>query len=282
MKKELTENDIKYPVLSMLFDGPNELAARAEALRDSIIHDLDDDSRPRLRQLEILSALLQPSLVSRDKLYQNALQQVSLADLQELFKNSKSTDSHTKLITTIEQVQKIAGQLSFTINLSLEHTDGNLSWKEAAHLDTKVDVDTTEQLSNPTTNLSFEEIEAWLESQGQKIIDTYVSYVHFDKVTLSINNRPVLKYKSSSVDGRFLALFFKGPEKLKKRGFQLGDIIDLLRESDNYTKIDRRAMQKRYSDARKRINLKISAKTGIDEFICYKDSTFYINQNIFK
>lgn len=281
MKKELTENDIKYPVLSMLLDGPNELAARAEALRDSIIHDLDDDSHPRLRQLEIISTLLQPSHVDNDKPYQNALQQVTLADLRELIESSENTDSRTKIITTIEQVQKLANQLSFTINLSLEHTDGKLSWTETTSLNSTITLDTpSQQLKELEPGLSEHDMIARLAAKNYKITKTTINQIDYSGGTLSINDNLALEIKPTGVDSRFLGLFFRGTKKLKKRQYQLGDIIESLKDKEDRPSTSTRQLYKRYSDARTRINRKVKAETGINELICYKNKTFYINRNL--
>lgn len=281
MKKELTENDIKYPVLSMLFDGPNELAARAEALRDSIIYDLDDDSHPRLRQLEIISALLQPDLVNNDKPYQDALQHVALADLRELIKSSKTTDSRTKLITTIEQVQKIASQLSFTINLSLEHTDGQLSWTETTSLNSTITLNTpSQQPEELEPGLSENDMIAQLAAKGYKIIDTAIKQIEYKGGTLSINDRLVLEIKSTGVDSRFLGLFFRGSKRLVRKQYQLGDIIELLKDKEDNPGFSNRQFSQRYSGARMRINREVKAETGIDELICYKNKTFFINRDL--
>lgn len=87
MKKELSKNDIKYPILSILFDGPEELVARAEALQNSIAHDIIDSSQPRLRQLEIISELLRTHNTNNYIHYQQALHRVSLANLRQLLED---------------------------------------------------------------------------------------------------------------------------------------------------------------------------------------------------
>ena len=281
MKKELTENDINYPVLSMLFDGPNELAARAEALRDSIIYDLDDGSHPRLRQLEIISALLQPNLVDNDKPYQDALRHVALADLRELIKSSKTTDSRTKLITTIEQVQKIASQLSFTINLSLEHTDGQLSWTETTSLNSTITLNTpSQQPEELEPGLSEHDMITQLSARGYKIMNTVIQRIEYKGGTLSINDRLVLEIKSTGVDSRFLGLFFRGSKRLVRKQYQLGDIIELLKDKEDNPGFSNRQFSQRYSGARMRINREVKAETGIDELICYKNKTFFINRDL--
>ena len=281
MKKELTENDIKYPVLSMLYDGPNELAARAEALRDSIIHDLDDSSHPRLKQLETIAELLRPRYAENSRLYQHALQQSALADLRELIESSENTDSRTKLITTIEQVQKLANQLSFTINLSLEHTDGQLSWTETTSLNSTITLDTPNQrLEELESGLSEHDMIAQLAARNYKIMKTTINQIDYSGGTLSINDSLVLEIKPTGVDSRFLGLFFRGTKKLKKRQYQLGDIIESLKDKEDRPNTSTRQLYKRYSDARTRINRKVKAETGINELICYKNKTFFINQDL--
>ena len=281
MNRELTENDIKYPVLSMLFDGPSELAARAEALRDSIIHDLDDGSHPRFRQLEIISELLRPSHIDSGRLYQHALQQVALGDLRELIKSSEDIDSRTRLITTIEQVQKLANQLSFTINLSLEHTDGKLFWTETASINSTITLDTpSQQLEEPEPGLSEHDMITHLSARGYKITETTINDIEFSGGTLSINNSLVLEIKSTGIDSRFLRLFFRGSKKLVKKQYQLGDIVESLKDKEDNPSFSNRQLSKRYSGARARINRKVKAETGIDELICYKDKTYFVNRDL--
>ncbi len=277
MKKELSENDIKYPILSMLFDGPEELAARAEALRDSIIWDLEDDSHPRIRQLEIISELLRPNFIDNNTPYQHALHQVALADLSKLINSSEQIDDRTKLFTTIEQAQKLANQLSFTIDVSLEHTEGSLSWTEETSLDSTSMLDTSNQTDD---GLLDHEMLARLAAKGHRLIDTKIRNIHYRGGTLSINGKLVLNIKPSGVDSRFLGLFFRGPETLKKRDYQLGDIVTLLKDRENKPNIETRQLYKRYSDARIRINRKVKAETGIDELIHYRDMTYSINQDL--
>lgn len=69
--------------------------------------------------------------------------------------------------------------------------------------------------------------------------------------TLSINNGLVLEIKSTGIDSRFLRLgFFRGSKKLVKKQYQLGDIVESLKDKEDNPRFSNRQLSKRYSDAR--------------------------------
>lgn len=280
-KKEPADNDSTYPILSVLLDGPEELAVRAEALRNSIIHDMTDSSHPKLRQLEVISDLLRTNYIDSGRPYQHALQQVGLSDLRQLLEASEQEDDRTQLITAIEQIQWVANQISFTVDLSQEHTDGSVSWTEAASLKSTITLDApVQQTEEIEPNLSDYEMISRLDAMGYRVINTAIDQVYYAGGTLSINGRLVLEIKPTGVDGRFLGLFFRGPKNLKKRNYQLGDVVELLKDKEDNPSLNTRQLQKRYSDARIRINRKVKAEAGISELIRYKDRTFFVNQDL--
>lgn len=48
-KNDSNDNEASYPILSILLESQEELAARADVLRESLIDDISDNSKPRLR-----------------------------------------------------------------------------------------------------------------------------------------------------------------------------------------------------------------------------------------
>mgnify|MGYP000923463155 CR=1 FL=1 len=162
--------------------------------------------------------------------------------------------------------------------MSLENTNGQLSLTGTASLDAIVGL--TDQQAELGPNSSVNDVISWLAERVYKTVDANVNHIRFDKISLSINKKLILEYRSVGVDSRFLGTFFHGTARLKKGQIQVGDIADLLKDKEDNPSITSDQLRRRYCNARMRINRAIKAESGIDEFICYKNKNFYVNPNL--
>lgn len=289
-KKVLTRSDIKYPILSMLFDSPEELAARADALRGLLIDDLDDDSHPRLQQLEIISEMLKPDFDKAGKRYQHTLQQVKLSELHSLLKSSDKPNDTTNLIARVKQIQKLGNELSFDLSLTSTHIDDSLSWSKTTEANLRIKLDKLDYsqekiLSKLDRKPTLDNVLPILEEFGLEAVSVVVKKAILQRNILNINDSENIEFEYPSYQASLISLFFTKKGRLANKFLQFGDIFDKLEQHNPQleTSGGRRQLKQRYYEARRNINTKVKAETHMKaDFILYKNGEFSINQDLLK
>lgn len=273
-------------ILSNLLKSSDELLASADHAKQTIVNSPEGNIEPRLRELETITELLQPLYEQSGRNYQYAVQQVKLSELRSLIEANSILGDHSSLTYTPHHIQKLANEISFTSIVTSKYETERLSWRQDVEINTYLGLIREQQnvLNELQPIRSLDDMISALTNAGHTVIRTSIDNIRLKDSTLIINNEHTLKFRGTSIESRFIGLFFNGIETLKKRSFQLGDIIEQL-DSENYPNPNKdqvRSLQKRYSQTKETINTKIKAKTGIDDFICYQDKEFFVNPRLLK
>lgn len=275
-----------YVILSNLLKSSDELLASADITRKTIANNPESNIEPRLRELETIAGLLQPLYEQAGHRYQYAVQQIKLSELRSLIESTAILGDHGSFTYTPQHIQKLANEISFSSIVTSKYETEQLSWRQDVEINAYLGLIREQQsvLSELQPIMSLDDMISALTNAGHTVIRTSIDNIRLKDSTLTINGEHTLKFKGTSIEGRFIGLFFNGIETLKKRGFQLGDIIERLDSEDfpNPNKDQVRSLQKRYSQVKETINTKIKAKAGIDEFICYEDKEFFVNPRLLK
>ncbi len=275
-----------YVILSNLLKSSDELLASADHAKQTIVNNPEGNIEPRLREIETITELLRPLYEQSGHNYQYAVQQVRLSELRSLIEANSILGDHSSFTYTPNHIQKLANEISFSSIVTSKYETEQLSWRQDVEINTCLGLIREQQsgLSELKHIMSFDDMISALTNAGHTVIRTSIDNIRLKDSTLTINGEHTLKFKGTSIEGRFIGLFFNGIETLKKRGFQLGDIIERLDSEDfpNPNKDQVRSLQKRYSQVKETINMKIKAKAGIDEFICYEDKEFFVNPRLLK
>ena len=273
-------------ILSNLLKSSDELLASADHAKQTIANNPQGNIEPRLRMLETIAELIQPLYEQSGHNYQYAVQQVKLSELRSLIEANSILGDHSSFTYTPHHIQKLANEISFTSIVTSKYETERLSWKQDVEISTYLGPIQEQQnvLSELKPIKSLDDMISALTNAGHTVMRTSIDNIRLKDSTLTINNEHTLKFRGTSIESRFIGLFFNGIETLKKRSFQLGDIIERLDSEDypNPNKDQIRSLQKRYSRAKETINTKVRAKTGIDEFICYQDKEFFVNPRLLK
>lgn len=289
-KNELNDNEASYPILSILLESQEELAARADVLRDSLIDDISDSSKPRLRQLEIISELLEPSFNETNRRYQYDLQQVKITELKELLTSTDTIGDTQSVITLVKKVQKIGNEISFDMSVKPETTNDKLLWSEMTDAKLKIKLNDIEDKQREIINRldrkpSLDDALSALEDSGLKAVSIMIVKAKLQKNILRINNTKSIEFESSSHQANLIGLFFTRQGNLNYKSFQFGDIFDKLEQHNPLTETldGKQQLKKRYYEARRNINAKIKTETHIKtDFILYKNKAFSINKDILR
>ena len=284
-KNDSNGNKASHPILSILLGSQEELAAHADALRKSLIDDISDNSKPRLRQLEIISELLEPSFNETNRRYQYALQQVKITELRELLTSTDTIGDTQSVITLVKKVQKIGNEISFDISVKPETTNDKLLWSEMTEAKLQIKLNDIEDKQREILNRldrkpSLDDALSALENSGLKAVPITIVKAELQKNILRINDTESLEFESPSLQSRLMGLFFTRQGALNHKSFQLGDIFDRLEKYNPMVETldGRQQLKKRYYEARRNINAKIKTETYIKtDFILYKNKVFSIN-----
>lgn len=223
-KNDSNDNEASYPILSILLENQEELVARADALRDSLIDDISDNSKPRLRQLEIISELLKPSFSKTNRRYQYALQQIKITELRELLTSTENLDNTQNVITLVKKVQKIGDEISFDINVKPETTDDKLLWSEMTEAKIQIKLNDIEDkqreiLSKLDRKPSLDDALSALENSGLKAVPIMIVKAELQKNILRINDTKSIEFESPSLQARLMGLFFTRQGSLNYKSF---------------------------------------------------------------
>jgi hypothetical protein len=289
-KNDSNDNEASYPILSILLENQEELVARADALRDSLIDDISDNSKPRLRQLEIISELLKPSFSKTNRRYQYALRQIKITELRELLTSTENLDNTQNVITLVKKVQKIGDEISFDINVKPETTDDKLLWSEMTEAKIQIKLNDIEDkqreiLSKLDRKPSLDDALSALENSGLKAVPIMIVKAELQKNILRINDTKSIEFGSPSLQARLMGLFFTRQGSLNYKSFQFGDVFDKLEQHNPLVETldGKQQLKKRYYEARRNINAKIKTETHIKtDFILYKNKAFSINKDILR
>lgn len=289
-KNDSNDNEASYPILSILLENQEELVARADALRDSLIDGISDNSKPRLRQLEIISELLKPSFSKTNRRYQYALQQIKITELRELLTSTENLDNTQNVITLVKKVQKIGDEISFDINVKPETTDDKLLWSEMTEAKIQIKLNDIEDkqreiLSKLDRKPSLDDALSALENSGLKAVPIMIVKAELQKNILRINDTKSIEFESPSLQARLMGLFFTRQGSLNYKSFQFGDVFDKLEQHNPLVETldGKQQLKKRYYEARRNINAKIKTETHIKtDFILYKNKAFSINKDILR
>lgn len=223
-KNDSNDNEASYPILSILLENQEELVARADALRDSLIDDISDNSKPRLRQLEIISELLKPSFSKTNRRYQYALQQIKITELRELLTSTENLDNTQNVITLVKKVQKIGDEISFDINVKPETTDDKLLWSEMTEAKIQIKLNDIEDkqreiLSKLDRKPSLDDALSALENSGLKAVPIMIVKAELQKNILRINDTKSIEFESPSLQARLMGIFFTRQGSLNYKSF---------------------------------------------------------------
>lgn len=289
-KNDSNDNETSNSILSMLLESQEDLAAHADVLRKSLIDDISDDSRPRLRQLEIISELLEPSFSKTNRRYQYALQQVKITELKGLLTSTESIDNTQNVITLVKKVQKIGDEISFDISVRPETTNDKLLWSKMTEAKLQIKLSDIEDkqreiLSRLDRRPSLDDALTALEDSGLKAVPMMIVKAELQKNILHINDIKSIEFDSTSLQTRLMSLFFTRQGNLNYKSFQFGDIFDKLEQHNPMVETldGKLRLKKRYYEARRNINAKIKTETYIKtDFILYKNKAFFINTDILR
>jgi hypothetical protein len=207
--------------------------------------------------------------------------------LKELLSSSFEIQPNTLLSASAQKVEKTSRELSVTSHLAVSRQIDKITYTQNAQVDIFVDIEDIkkdqkkilDRLDN-TPNLT--QAIAIIQESGLDIVPSTIRHIRKTKSSIVINNSLDVVFEPDTLQCRLVHFFFTNSETLKKKAYELGDVLDIL-EPDylSASKAQKAAMKKRYFDVRRKINEKFKAQTGLKvDFIVYENMKFGINQNL--
>ncbi len=207
--------------------------------------------------------------------------------VKELLNSSIKIHPNIYLTTSVQKVEKKPRELSVTSYLNVSRQIDEITYTQNAQVDIIVDIqdikkDQKEILDRLNNTPTLKQAIAIIQESGMDIVPSTIRHIRKTKSSVVINNSLNVVFEPDTLQCRLVDFFFTNPETLKKKLYELGDMLDSL-EPDyfNASKSQKAAIKKRYFDVRRKINEKFKAQTGIKvDFIVYENAKFGINHSL--
>ncbi len=232
-------------------------------------------------------SIVGPRYKIRKVAQEKILKDFPIDKLKELLNSSIKIQPNIHLATSVHQIEKTPRELSVVSNLTVARKINGITYTQNAQVDISVELSDIKKnqkkiLDSLDNKPTLEQAIIIIQESGLDIVPSTIRHIRKSKSSIVINNSLNIVFEPDTLQSRLIDFFFTSSDTLKKKTYELGDMLDIL-EPDyfNASKAQKAAMKKRYFDVRRKINEKFKAQTGIKvDFIVYENAKFGINQSL--